>query len=404
MDKTMKIISLSRGKLVNLLFLILFASYEILAQVRMVLPEEDAPEPAEDYTWWYIMLFVLAIGLTGVIVWKFKGKAEEKRILQFKNKQKEKDKDDNSVDAEKELEWLRKNQIMVNKNHKRKLTKKSLPGNFPQTGKVFNRSKNSPEAAAPETVAPTLDNFLPIFSIKQLERARPFTPLSISNDESLISAIEQAHEEFEEDEQVRELAVRVLAAFKTRNSVESLSQIALYDLSSNLRSKAVAILSDYNHESVFETILSACADPTREVKAAAARALFKLSFDRSDSWTRISESTDTFKMKHAARAAIAGDLVERSFERLVHHDSKVVYEAFALVALLINAGETQVVFKAIEYHRNTNVKLALLHVIKILKNEETLSGLYSLLEVGNLPKEIKEAVDNAIETFELVPA
>ena len=400
MNKAMKIISLFPGKIINLLFLILFASFEILAQaVRLISPEEDAPEPAEDYTWWYIALFILAIGLTGAIVWKFKGKSAEKENSQLKNKKKAQDKSDNSLDAEKELEWLRKNQKIVNNSHRRKMARKNLPENFPQTSKVFNRSKNGSETVEAEN-----DSYLPIFSIQQLERARPFNPLSISNDESLISAIEQAHEEFEEDEQVRELAVRVLAAFKTRNSVESLSQIALYDLSSSLRSKAVSILAEFNHESVFETILSACADPTREVKAAAARALFKLSFDRSDSWTRIAESNDTFRMKHAARAAIAGDLVDRSFDRLVHHDSKVVYEVFAFVALLINAGETQEIFKAIEYHRNTNVKLALLHVIKILKNEETLSGLYSLLEVGNLPKEIKEAVDEAIESFELVPA
>ena len=400
MNKAMKIISLFPSKIVNLLFLILFASFEILAQVRMVIPEEEElVEPAEDYTWWYIALFVLAIGLTGAIVWKYKSKNADKELLKTKNKKKSQDKSDNSLDAEKELEWLRKNQKIVNNSHRRKMARKNLPENFPQTSKVFNRSKNGSETGETSD-----DGFLPIFSIQQLERARPFNPLSISNDESLISAIEQAHEEFEEDEQVRELAVRVLAAFKTRNSVESLSQIALYDLSSNLRSKAIGILSDFNHESVFETILLACADPTREVKAAAARALFKLSFDRSDSWTRISESNDTYRMKHAARAAIAGDLLERSFERLVHHDSKVVYEAFALVALLISAGEADEVFKAIEYHRNANVKLALLHVIKILKNEETLSGLYSLLEVGNLSKEIKEAVDKAIESFELVPA
>ena len=396
----MKIISLFPGRLVNLLFLILLASFEILAQVRMVIPEEETVEPAEDYTWWYVALFVLAIGLTGAIVWKFKIKSAEAENSQSKNKKKEQDKSDNSLDAEKELEWLRKNQKLINKSHGRKSAKKNLPGNFPRTGKILNRSKNG----AAEDVEPEKDGYLPVFSIRRLERARPFNPLSISNDESLISAIEQAHEEFEEDEQVRELAVRVLAAFKTRNSVEALSQMALYDLSSNLRSKAISILAEFNHESVFETILLACADPTREVIAAAARALFKVSFDRSDAWTRISESGDTYKMKHAARAAIAGGLLERSFDRLVHQDGKVVYEAVALVALLINAGETDEIFKAIEYHRNTGVKLALLHVIKVVKNEESLSGLYSLLEVGHLPKEIKDAVEKTIESFELVAA
>ena len=396
----MKIISLFRGKLISLLFLILFASFEITAQVvRMVTPDENIVEPPEDYTWWYVALFVLAVGLTSAIVWKFKSKSAEQENAQLRSKKQEQNKPDNSLDAEKELEWLRKNQKLVNKNHGRKTAKKNLPGNFPQTGKIFNRGKNGVENGEPEN-----DGYLPIFSIRRLELARPFNPLAISNDESLISAIEQAHEEFEEDEQVRELAVRVLAAFKTRNSVEALSQMALYDLSSNLRSKAVSILADFNHESVFETILMACADPTREVKAAAARALFKLSFDRSDAWTRISESGDTYRMKHAARAAIAGDLVGRSLDRLVHQDSKVVYEAFALVALLIKAGETDEIFKALEYHRNTGVKLALLHVIKVLKHEESLSGLYALLEVGNLPTEIKEAAEKTIESFEPVTA
>jgi hypothetical protein len=391
----MKIISLFPGKLGNLLFLILFASCEILAQVSKILPEEETTEPAEDYTWWYIALFVLAIGLIGAIVWKFKAKNAEAKKSQSKNKKKVQDRADNSLDAEKELEWLRKNQKLVNKNHGRKLSKKTLP----HASKVLNQSRNGAEANEPEK-----DGYLPVFSVRRLERARSFNPLSISNDESLVSAIEQAHEEFEEDEQVRELAVRVLAAFKTRNSVEALSQMALYDLSSNLRSKAVGVLAEFNHESVFETILLACADPTREVKAAAARALFKFSFDRSDSWTRISESGDTYRMKHAARAAIAGDLVQRSIDRLVHQDGKVVYEAFALVALLINAGEAEEIFKAIEYNRNMGIKLALLHVIKVVKNEESLAGLYSLLEVGNLPKEIKEAVEKTIESFELVAA
>ena len=40
--------------------------------------------------------------------------------------------------------------------------------------------------------------------------------------------------QYEEDEEVRELAVRILAAFKTKNSVEALSQVAIYDLSSSV--------------------------------------------------------------------------------------------------------------------------------------------------------------------------
>ena len=122
---------------------------------------------------------------------------------------------------------------------------------------------------------------LPINSFNKLAPARDFEPLPLSTDEALLSAIEQTNEECDEDEAMRELAVRILAAFRMRNSVDALSQIALYDLSSNLRSRAVAALTDLDHETVFEAILLACADPTREVRAAAARGLFRLNFDRA---------------------------------------------------------------------------------------------------------------------------
>ncbi len=64
----------------------------------------------------------------------------------------------------------------------------------------------------------------------------------------------------------------------------------------------------------------------------------------------IAESEEDGRMIQAARAAIEGDLVERSLVRLVHEDKKAAFEAFALVALLIKAGETQVVFNALENH------------------------------------------------------
>ena len=72
------------------------------------------------------------------------------------------------------------------------------------------------------------------------------TPIPAPSDDALMSAVEQTQDEYEEDEEIRDLAVRILAAFKTRNSVEALSQVALYDLSSNLRSKAVSILADFD--------------------------------------------------------------------------------------------------------------------------------------------------------------
>ena len=245
---------------------------------------------------------------------------------------------------------------------------------------------------------------LPINSFAELSTAKLYEPLPLSDDPSVLNAIEQTNDEFEEDESVRDLAVRILTAFRTRNSVDALSQIALYDLSSNLRSKAVSILTDFDHPSVFEPILLACADPTREVRAAAARGLFRLSFDRADAWKRIIETNDEFRMSHAARAAMASGIVVKSFDRLVHEDRKVAYEAFTLVALMIRSGETSTIFNAIRTHKDERVKFALLHILKMLRDDRTTAGLNKLLGAGKLSPEVTERIYDTVASLELVSA
>ena len=245
---------------------------------------------------------------------------------------------------------------------------------------------------------------LPINSFLQLAEPREIEPLPVSDDPSLLNAIEQTNEVFEEDEAVRELALRILTRFKTQNSVEALAQIALYDLSPSLRSKAVATLTVFDHESVFEAILAACADPTREVRGAAARGLFRLSFDRADAWKRIISTKDEFRMAHAARAAIESGIAAKSFDRLLHDEMKIAYEAFALVGLLIKSGETTQVFEAIRESKDERIKLALLHVLSVVKDDRVLIELNELRTDPNIPTNVSEKVKETIESFNAVMA
>lgn len=297
---------------------------------------------------------------------------------------------DHSVDGDAEMEWLRK----AKKN-------RTQPGANASSKDVSGRNAAVDlDTAVFQAKMVRLQYLqLPINSFNQLAPAKRYDPLPECDDPALLSAIEQANDEFEEDENVRELALRILAAFRSKNSVESLSQIALYDLSSNLRSKAVTVLAQFDHESVFETILLACADPTREVRAAAARALFKLSFDRAHAWKRIIAAGDEFRMRQAARAAIEADIVSKSFDRLIHEDVKIAYEAFALVSLLIRAGETSEIFDALAGHKNEKVKYAILHVLKIQKDERTLSELRRL---GSMHTNSKDLADRYRETIKAI--
>ena len=315
------------------------------------------------------------------------------------------------VQADEDIEWLR--QVKRSSGNGNGNTKGNVNGSVSAPKMVYRQPPTiAPKRPAAKEEDDSLDTKifqekmrrmqytqLPINSFSQLAPARTYQPLPESDDSSLLTAIEQTNEEFEEDEAVREVALRILTAFRTRNSVDALSQIALYDLSSNLRARAVSTLADFDHESVFETILLACADPTREVRAAAARALFRLGFDRAHAWKRLIQTGDEYRMTQAARAAIEAGIVVKSLDRLINEDVKVAYEAFALVSLLISAGETSEVFDAIENHRDERVKFALLHVIKINQDPRTLTKLNELRVRSSFPTDMADRIREVVTSF-----
>ncbi len=222
-------------------------------------------------------------------------------------------------------------------------------------------------------------NELPIGQMIGISPPWPIEALPDSDDEGLLAAIDEVQDDADADSEFRAIALRVLAGFKTRNSIEALSQIALYDLSANLRAKAVGMLADFDHQSVFETIVLSCADPSREVRAAGARALVKVTFDRGDEWARFALSDDKYLSRQVARAAIEAGLAERSFDRLTLRDEKSVYEAFALVYLMLKAGETEKIFEAIANHRDIKIRVALLHIIKVANVAEVIPPLSAFI-------------------------
>lgn len=378
----------------GLVFVLYSFVSETLAQTSRTLAQKNI-ESGEDFTLWYVSLFVLVAALIAAIFWKVKSQNKQKEQFERASQTRRNDfLESGSLDADKEMEWLRKNQNLVDKNRKRAIAKKNLV-------KKTSQIEDVPAPNGGKPLVNTEPAVLPVFSFEKLEKSAEYLPLPISQDEALLSAVEQAYDEYEEDEEVRDLAMRVLMAFKTRNSIEALSQMALYDLSSMLRSKAVVTLTEFDHESVFETILLACADPTREVRAAAARGLTRLSFNRADAWARIMETKEPGRIRQAARAAIESGFVQMSFDRLVHHDKQTAYEAFILLALLLRADETEPIFSALRNHKNMKVRLAILHLFKVTKDQNALNELYTMLEDKTLPEEIKAGVDKTIEEIGL---
>lgn len=393
----MKLMRVSMFKITGIGCAVLVALISVPAQVRRV---EVAQKRESDgfSSWWYVLILVMSIALVAVVLELLKRRKSEKRAAAKAEKKRLLEKREaDSIDADRELAWARKKSKIQSRKSKKRAPLEGVREISPAVYEI--------SAAEIETVSPAENKKSepdlppPVFEIKRIERARPYLELPFSNDEVLLDAIEQVNEEFEEDAEIRELALKVLTAFRTQNSVEAISQVALYDLSSNLRSKAVSILADFDHESVFETILLACADPTREVRAAAARGLFHLSFERKEAWLRISE-LEAGRRRQCARALIAAELVERSLERLMHPDRNYSSEAFAVAVLLLKSGETDEIFQMLENHADENLTKAILHVMALAAEPAILEELARRRENGNFTAEIDAEIDKILATAE----
>jgi hypothetical protein len=370
-------------KFITAISIVVFSATQTIAQNPV-----PGNQP-QDLTLLYLLMFVMIILLCIAIYFRYK--SSQSQAFEGGSTKKQ---DFDSVNADKELAWLRRNGNKLDKSQDFK-----------------NYSKNGGKNVRPKKALKISVDFdesyfapLPVFTFTELKTPEPFDSLPISNDPELMNAIEQVKDELEDDERSREIFLEVLAEFQNRNSIEAISEVALYDLSAPLRSKALNVLSEFDHESVFETILLACADPTREVRAAAARALFRVNFNRADAWARLAQCGEKWKMVQMARAAIEGDLVKRSFERLVHKDAKYAYEAYALLCLLIKAGETDIIFDSLKNHPDMNVQTAILHTIKTTQDKDALAGLNSLLEDKNVNPDVHKKIDKTIEEIGLVTA
>ncbi len=393
-----------KDKLFGTVLVTMLSIINVFAQMPTVRPQRpvDAGAVQEDFTWWYLTLFVLVLALGGAFYYWYSKKLAAGKDVEGKKDSKD-EWDNDALDADKEMEWFKSLSKPSDRNKKKAEAKAKnakagrAPANQPKISDLEMKERR-------RKLEKMVFDKLPINRIDSLKPAPPIEELPLSNDEGLLSAIEQSQDEYEEDPDVREVALRVLSKFKYRNSIEALAQIALYDLSAHLRSDAVLALADFDHSSVFESVLLACADPTREVRAAAARALFRLSADRAEAWTRIAECGDEYRIVQSARAAIESELVDRSIDRLVHDDEKHAYEAFALVALLIIAGETKEIFDVMENQRNKSVKLAILHCLKVLQDQRTLPDLYTYIERNSLPEDLSNAANDVIKSFNMVAA
>jgi HEAT repeat protein len=216
-----------------------------------------------------------------------------------------------------------------------------------------------------------------------------------SNDQKLAQALEQVQGE---DLGKRSEAIKMLAQFSVRTSVAALAEVARKDSESSLRALAISSLAFINHESVFPAILIAMADESRGVRAAAARSLSRLSFDRADAYIRVTETDDADSLRNVAEACIKAGIAGQGIDRLTTGDHQA-YEAMSVVSLLVKAGVFEPLFDAFAGHASMDVRLTAIHVIGLAGHSGLLEQLQEL--VNDRPFEATQiALQDAIASIE----
>src|SRR5207237_9559727 len=178
-----------------------------------------------------------------------------------------------------------------------------------------------------------------------------------------------------------------LAQFQVRRSVEALAAMSQHDAESTVRSAAVTSLGLINHESVFAPVIVALADDAREVRAAAARALLRLSFDRADAYVRVIESADETVLCAFARACVKAGFASQAFSRLASEDRRQAYESFSLLTLCAKAGEVQPILDTVECHRDIEVRMACVSLLALSYEPELGERLLRIAENGGVRSE-----------------
>jgi HEAT repeat protein len=163
-----------------------------------------------------------------------------------------------------------------------------------------------------------------------------------------------------------------------------------------MRALAIGSLVAIAHESVFPAILIGMADETREVRAAAARAMSRLNFDRAAAYTRVMESAGDELLGEVASACLRSGIVSQNLDRLSSTDRRQVYEAFSLISLLAKAGMFEAIIDAISSHESVDVRSMAIHLLAATGEPAVFERFKELAVNEDLPEDVKTALLEAL--------
>jgi HEAT repeat protein len=184
--------------------------------------------------------------------------------------------------------------------------------------------------------------------------------------------------------------------FDAHSTVPAAIQQRLTSRDAFVRAAAVKELSHVDTDEAFQQICSAFDDDAKEVRSAAARALYELRTDRAESFTRALREAGSDRRRNIGTAVSNSGLAGEAISQLTGESRDKTYEAFSLLFLMAKAGEVQPLVRAIEAHPNNEVRLAVVKLLALSGQKEILPAFRRLAVRGSLPTEVRSAVMEAI--------
>ncbi len=202
----------------------------------------------------------------------------------------------------------------------------------------------------------------------------------------------------------RTQVARELGMHRAERSVAALCAAASHDADAGVRSAAVTALGVIDHESVFAPVLIALADDTREVRAAAARALSGLRFDRAQAYARVEKTAAPEMLHNFAQACVKTGIAGQAADRLASEDRRQAHEAFSLFSLLTKAGELQPVFDVIENHADLRAKQAAVRMLNAFATADAVPKLRDLVGMPGIPEDVRTSLLEVLYKLDNAPA
>jgi len=222
------------------------------------------------------------------------------------------------------------------------------------------------EMVSPENIASSVDVFDPSTLQNTTEQSGKPTDATLS-EEGIKAPTEQSP-----------IATSLAECFRTGNPAD--------------RAAALQELAQLDQNSVFTLITSLFDNSSEAVRNAAARALYDLSSDRAQTFTRALQEASPERRLQIIRALDSSGLAEAAIDNLAGESREKTQDAFSLLYLMSQAGEIQTLLEAIEKHPNSPVRLSVIKLLSFSNRPDIIPSLRRLAVRGALPIEVRSAL------------